>query len=94
MIAFAALLLMAGSVPVTTDAAASEGASDRVPAEPTVKEKPVCKVQGPLTGSRLGTRRICRTPTEWAEREERDAELGRIPFTRAVPPPPKPGPGG
>ncbi|MFA9201733.1 MAG: hypothetical protein ACEQR8_11240 [Cypionkella sp.] len=87
MIAFAALALLAGSAP----AAAPDGAAAPAPA---AKEKKICKEQGPMTGSRLRSARVCRTASEWADYEARQEELGRIPFTKGVPPPPRPGPSG
>jgi hypothetical protein len=63
------------------------------PVAKPAKEKKICRLAGPVTGSRLSGRRICRTADEWAEIESRDTEMGRIPGARAVPPPVKPGPG-
>lgn len=82
MIAFAALALLAGSAPATPEAPAA-----------AAKERKICKEQGPMTGSRVRSARVCRTASEWADYEAREEELGRIPFTKAVPPPPRSGPG-
>lgn len=91
----AALLAVAPVAAAETPAEATFSSTEAKPAttEKSAKPKKVCRLSAAATGSRLSGRRVCRTADEWEDLDTREADLGRANGVRAVPPPPRPGPG-
>jgi len=67
----AALLASTPAAAETAAAATASAATSQKPADPN--NEAVCEKQE-ITGSRLGTRRICLTRAKWAERRLQDRQ--------------------
>ena len=95
LLTLGAVVLLAGTFPAA--ASAEVGTTSDEAAAPTAakaeKAKKICRESPPITGSRLPQRKVCKTEKQWADLANRDIETNYTPGARAVPPPPKPGPG-
>jgi hypothetical protein len=70
-----AILVFAMVTPgLPSSALAQDGPGILVKGKPAKTEKKVCKTYDAPTGSRVGSSRVCRTPTEW-KIAERGTEL-------------------
>lgn len=71
MMAAAGLVLLAGAALIVMPAYA-QNTADAAP--PPVKEKKVCRRDGPATGSILGGHTTCHTKSEWAAIDRANSE--------------------
>jgi hypothetical protein len=90
----AVALLATAALPVAVSAESGTTPDEAsAPAAKAPKAKKICRESPPMTGSRLPQRKICKTEKEWTDLANRDIEMNYTPGARAVPPPPKAGPG-
>jgi hypothetical protein len=59
---------------VATSVHAQEGGTIVVEGERDKSNRKICKSSAPMTGTRLGSRRICRTAAEWKTDEQRSQQ--------------------
>ena len=68
----AAIVISASAVAQAVPVAAPD--NNPVKAAPPVSEKKICRTED-VTGSRLATRRVCLTATQWADRQLQDQQV-------------------